>query len=95
HRANAEFLWAGLEEMGMQMHVAHEVRLPTLTTVRVPDGVDEAAVRSRLMNEFNLEIAGGLGALKGQVWRVGLMGYSSQHRNVTLFLGALREVLAG
>ncbi len=95
HRANAERLWTGLEEMGMRMHVAPSLRLPTLTTVRVPDGVDEAVVRSRLMNDFNLEIAGGLGALKGQVWRVGLMGYSSQHRNVTLLLGALREVLAG
>lgn len=93
HRANAEHLWAGLEALGMSMHVAPASRLPTLTTVRVPAGVDEALVRSRLMNEFNLEIAGGLGALKGQVWRVGLMGYSSQHSNVTLLLGALREVL--
>ena len=95
HRANAQYLWAGLEAMGMSMHVAPALRLPTLTTVRVPDGVDEAAVRSRLLNEFNVEIAGGLGALKGQAWRVGLMGYSSQHRNVTLLLGALREVLGG
>ena len=95
HRANAEFLWSSLEAMGMQMHVEPAMRLPTLTTVRVPDGVDEAAVRSRLLSEFNLEIAGGLGALKGKVWRVGLMGYSSQHRNVTLLLGALREVLGG
>lgn len=95
HRANAERLWAGLEAMGMSMHVEPALRLPTLTTVRVPDGVDEAVVRSRLLNEFNVEIAGGLGALKGKVWRVGLMGYSSQHRNVTLLLAALRELLGG
>lgn len=93
HRANAEFLWAGLEARGMALQVAPGLRLPTLTTVRVPEGADEAAVRRRLLEEFNVEISGGLGALKGLAWRIGLMGYSSQHRNVTLLLGALDEVL--
>jgi alanine-glyoxylate transaminase/serine-glyoxylate transaminase/serine-pyruvate transaminase len=93
HRANAELLWAGLEEMDMALHVAPEHRLPTLTTVRVPAGVDEAAVRKALLDEYNVEIGGGLGSLKGQVWRIGLMGYSSSRKNVTLLLAALRELL--
>ena len=61
--------------------------------MRVPDGVDEAQVRSRLLKEYNIEIAGGLGELKGKVWRVGLMGYSSRRENVTLLLEALRRLL--
>lgn len=93
HRANAELLWAGLEEMDMALHVAPEHRLPTLTTVRVPAGVDEAAVRKALLDDYNVEIGGGLGNLKGQVWRIGLMGYSSSRANVTLLLAALRELL--
>ncbi|MEA3337734.1 MAG: alanine--glyoxylate aminotransferase family protein [Chloroflexota bacterium] len=95
HQSNAELLWAGLEEMGMSMHVPRENRLHTLTTVRLPDGIDEAAVRKSLLNDYDIEIAGGLGALAGKVWRIGLMGYSSQHRNVTLVLAALKEVIGG
>ncbi len=93
HRAHAELLWAGLEEMDIALHVAPQHRLPTLTTVRVPAGVDEMAVRKTLLERYNVEVGGGLGALKGQVWRVGLMGYSSQQKNVTLLLAALREIL--
>lgn len=93
HRAHAELLWAGLEEMDIALHVEPQYRLPTLTTVRVPAGVDEMAVRKTLLERYNVEIGGGLGALKGQVWRVGLMGYSSQQKNVTLLLAALREIL--
>jgi alanine-glyoxylate transaminase/serine-glyoxylate transaminase/serine-pyruvate transaminase len=93
HRAHAELLWAGLEEMDIALHVEPQHRLPTLTTVRVPAGVDEMAVRKTLLERYNVEIGGGLGALKGQVWRVGLMGYSSQQKNVTLLLAALREIL--
>ena len=93
HRAHAELFWAGLEEMDLGLHVDRQHRLPTLTTVRVPAGVDELAVRKALLERYNVEVGGGLGALKGQVWRVGLMGYSSQQRNVTLLLAALREIL--
>jgi alanine-glyoxylate transaminase/serine-glyoxylate transaminase/serine-pyruvate transaminase len=93
HREQAERLWAGLEEMGLSMVVPEELRTPTLTTVWAPEGVDEAAVRQELLNEYDVAIAGGLGAFKGRVWRVGLMGYSAQRANVTLFLGALREIL--
>jgi alanine-glyoxylate transaminase/serine-glyoxylate transaminase/serine-pyruvate transaminase len=95
HQENAELLWNGLEGLGFTMHVAKEYRLPMLTTVRIPDGMDEAKIRSRLLNEYNIEIAGGLGELKGKAWRIGLMGYSSRRENVTLLLAALKEILSG
>lgn len=91
HRRNAELLWSGLEELGLSMHVANpEHRPPSLTTVRVPDGVDEGKVRSRLLSRYGIEIAGGLGELKGHVWRIGLMGHSSQEEHVVLLLASLR-----
>lgn len=93
HRRNAVLLWSGLAELGLDLHVPQAHRLPTLTTVRVPQGVDELAVRRRLLEDYSIEIAGGLGELAGKVWRVGLMGYSSSKANVTLLLAALREVL--
>jgi alanine-glyoxylate transaminase/serine-glyoxylate transaminase/serine-pyruvate transaminase len=93
HQANAELLWAGLEDMDLELHVPLRHRLPTLTTVRVPAGADDLAVRKTLLDDYNVEIGGGLGALKGKVWRVGLMGYSSSRENVTLLLGALRTIL--
>jgi alanine-glyoxylate transaminase/serine-glyoxylate transaminase/serine-pyruvate transaminase len=93
HRQNAELFWQGLEGMGLECHVAESYRIPSLTTVRVPVGVDEARIRSRLLSEYNIEIAGGLGELKGKVWRVGLMGYSSRKENVVLLLEALRRLL--
>ncbi len=93
HRENAEFLWQSLEGMGLECHVEKTIRLPTLTSVRVPPGVDELEVRKRLLNEYNIEIAGGLGTLKGKIWRIGLMGYSSSRWNVVTFIGALREIL--
>ncbi len=91
HRDNAEILWDGLEEMGFSMHVEPGFRLPMLTTARIPNGMDEVKVRKRLLEEYNIEIAGGLGELKGEVWRIGLMGYSSRKENVTLFLAALKD----
>ncbi len=93
HRANAERLWRGLESLGLELHVAPACRIPSLTTVRVPDGVDEAAVRTRLRDEYGIEIGAGLGPLKGRVWRIGLMGYGSQRSNVELLLAALGEIL--
>ncbi|HWE60947.1 MAG TPA: alanine--glyoxylate aminotransferase family protein, partial [Chloroflexota bacterium] len=68
--------------------------LPTVTTVRIPQGVDDMKVRSTLLQRYGLEITGGLGEFKGKIWRIGLMGYSCQERNVTLLLGALRKTLA-
>lgn len=93
HRALAEMLWAGLERLGLALHVAAPYRLPSLTTVRVPDGVDEAAVRKVLLSEYNIEIAGGLGELKGRAWRIGLMGYSARRENIELLLAALGKLL--
>jgi alanine-glyoxylate transaminase / serine-glyoxylate transaminase / serine-pyruvate transaminase len=94
HAANAEYLCQGLAELDLVPFVAPAHRLPTLITVRVPEGVDEAAVRTRLRQDYGIEIGAGLGPLRGQVWRIGLMGYSSRRENVTLLLGALKEILA-
>ena len=94
HRRNAELLWQGLESLGLTLHVAREHRIPSLTTIRVPEGVDEAEIRKRLLEEYNIEIAGGLGELKGRVWRIGLMGHSSSKANVELLISALRTLLA-
>jgi len=96
HYRNAALLWAGLEDLGLTLHVADPAhRAPSLTTVRVPEGVDEAAVRGRLLSEYSIEIAGGLGDLKGKIWRIGLMGHSSREENVLLLLAALRRILHG
>jgi len=95
HRLNAELLWEGLEALDLQLLVPRGHRLTTLTTVRVPAGVDEAEVRRRLLREYDIEIGGGLGELKGKVWRIGLMGYSSRQENVLMLLSALKQLLQG
>ena len=94
HRQNQQALIAGVEAMGLELFVANPAdRLITVTGVRVPDGIEDINVRRQLLNEFNIEIAGGFGPLKGKLWRVGLMGYSSQRTNVLLLLAALEKVL--
>ncbi len=93
HQENAELFWDGLAEMGIDCHVAKEHRLPTLTTVKIPSGVDGKAVVGALRDDFNIEIAGGLGELGGKVWRVGLMGYNSRPENVARLLDAMRRVM--
>jgi alanine-glyoxylate transaminase/serine-glyoxylate transaminase/serine-pyruvate transaminase len=93
HRQNAEFFWDGLEALGLNCHVPYEHRLTTLTTIVVPDGVDGKAVAHRLREEYNIEIAAGLGQLSGKVWRVGLMGFNSRRENAALLLTALEDVL--
>jgi alanine-glyoxylate transaminase/serine-glyoxylate transaminase/serine-pyruvate transaminase len=93
HRRNHLALRAGLEAMGLRLVVREPDRLPQLNAVAIPDGVDDALVRSRLLSEFGLEIGAGLGALAGKVWRIGLMGHGSSPRNVLLCLGALEAVL--
>ena len=95
HRRNHEALKAGIEAMGLDFVVPEDERLPQLNAVTVPEGVDEAAVRSALLNEYNLEIGAGLGAMAGKIWRIGLMGYASNPTNVLFCLGALDAVLAG
>ena len=94
HARMHEALVAGIEAAGLSMLVAQADRLPQLNTVRVPDGVDEAAVRSHVLKHWDLEIGAGLGPLKGQVWRIGLMGASATAWHVRLCLTALCEALA-
>ena len=79
--------------MGINYVVDAKDRLPQLNAVIIPEGVDEAVVRSRLLNEYNLEIGAGLGSLAGKVWRIGLMGYSSRQENVLKCLSALENTL--
>jgi alanine-glyoxylate transaminase / serine-glyoxylate transaminase / serine-pyruvate transaminase len=93
HVTNAEYLWQQLESIGLSMHVEKQYRLPTLTTVCVPEGVDAKAVSARMLKEFDLEIGNGLGELAGKVWRVGLMGYNSRKENVDHLIDVFKQVL--
>ncbi len=93
HQQTAAYFWDGLADLGLTCHVEAAYRLPTLTTVRVPDGVDAKAVSRQLMVDHNIEIGGGLGELGGKVWRIGLMGYNSQTQPVDRLLHALGTVL--
>ena len=94
HRRNHEALKAGLAALGISYAVTDEIALPMLNAAKIPEGVDDAAVRSRLLNEFGIEIGAGLGPMKGKTWRIGLMGEASTPRNVLLFLAALENCLA-
>jgi alanine-glyoxylate transaminase/serine-glyoxylate transaminase/serine-pyruvate transaminase len=93
HRHHHLALRAGLEAMGLEFFVREHARLPQLNAIVVPENVDEAELRSRLLNEYNLEIGAGLGALAGKVVRIGLMGYSCNTKNVLYCLAAFEEVL--
>lgn len=93
HQTNAELFWEGLAELNLVPHVAKELRLPTLTTVCIPEGVDGKAVARQLLQDYNIEVAGGLGELGGKVWRIGLMGHNSRPENVMLLLQALKTVI--
>jgi len=95
HQRNALRLHKGLEELGLELFVKNpKLRLPTLTTVEVPENVDWKAVVDHLMNKHRIEIAGGLGATAGKIWRIGLMGYNSTEENVDKVLAALSEALS-
>ena len=93
HRRNAERLWQGLERLGLELHVPAELRLPTLTTVRIPEGVDGKAFSRHLLDQHSIEIGGGLGELAGKVWRIGLMGFNSSAENVDRLLNLLETEL--
>jgi alanine-glyoxylate transaminase/serine-glyoxylate transaminase/serine-pyruvate transaminase len=93
HESNHRALVAGIEAMGLEMNVDKQHRLWSLNAVRVPAGVDDARVRTRLLNDSNIEIGGGLGPLKGKIWRIGLMGSGSSRENVLQVLEALRKAL--
>ena len=94
HRLNSEALLAGLETLGLRPLPATEHRLPMLNCVTLPDRINDAAVRTRLLEDYGIEIGGGLGPLRGRVWRIGLMGESSRQAHVLTLLGALEEIVA-
>ena len=94
HRTNHLALRAGLEALGLTFVVPEDERLAQLNAVSIPDGVDEGLVRKQLLQQFNLEIGAGLGPLAGKVWRIGLMGYASNPKNVLLCVNALESVLS-
>jgi len=93
HRRNHLALKEGIEAMGLSMFVEEPYRLWSLNTVSIPKGIDDVSLRKKLLEEYNLEIGGGLGPLKGRIWRVGLMGHSSSEANVLYFLTALEQTL--
>ncbi|WJG07666.1 alanine--glyoxylate aminotransferase family protein [Aliiglaciecola sp. LCG003] len=93
HFQNHLLLKQGLEKLGLEFVVEEPFRLPQLNMVRISEGVDDNLVRSRLLNEFNLEIGAGLGILAGKVWRIGLMGYGSNSKNVNYCVDSLAKVL--
>ncbi len=94
HMANWSLLKSGLEMMGLKYFTKEHCQLPALSAVRIPDGIDDMTIRKRLLNEFGIEIGGGLGTLKGKAWRIGLMGYGSSEENVQKLLAALKTCLS-
>jgi alanine-glyoxylate transaminase/serine-glyoxylate transaminase/serine-pyruvate transaminase len=93
HAACGAALQAGLEKMGLELWAPEGHRLPQLTTVRVPEGVDDAGVRRTLLGRYGIEIGGGVGPWLGRIWRIGCMGHTARPRHVTLLLAALTETL--
>ncbi len=94
HQTNAQRLWDGLEDLGLELHVPKELRLPTLTTVRIPENLDGKAFSLNLLNKYGIEVGGGLGDLAGKVWRIGLMGYNSTENNVDKLLDIFKSDLS-
>jgi len=93
HRRNHELLRDGFEAMGFEFVVAPQFRLPMLNAVKIPDGLDDVAVRRQLLDEYNIEIGAGLGDFAGKVWRIGLMGCSCTEGHVNKLLSALRKIM--
>ncbi|GAB5382289.1 MAG: alanine--glyoxylate aminotransferase family protein [Aliiglaciecola sp.] len=94
HLDNHLLLRKGLEQLGLEFVVAEECRLPQLNMVKIPKGIDDQSVRSQLLSEYNLEIGAGLGELAGKVWRIGLMGFGSNPKNVDYCVNSLKNVLS-
>ena len=93
HAEAHSYLKTQLNELGIQFYVDEAYRLPQLNAVLIPESIDEALVRNRLLSEYNLEIGAGLGPLAGKIWRIGLMGHGASHSNVDKLVSALRMVL--
>ncbi|TDF39726.1 alanine--glyoxylate aminotransferase family protein [Alteromonadaceae bacterium M269] len=94
HQEQHQALASGLQALGIEFVVPEAERLPQLNTIYIPEGVDDAKVRSHLLNVYNLEIGAGLGAFAGKAWRIGLMGYAARNENVALCLAALKDALS-
>ena len=92
HRRNHQLLRDGLEELGFEFIVPPEYRLPMLNAVKLPPTIDDASIRAQLLNEYNIEVGGGLGDFAGKIWRVGLMGCSCTNNHVNMLLAALRQI---
>ena len=95
HARAAAVLRAGLEALGLELLADPQYRLNPLTTVKIPDGIDDAQVRGALLRDYDIEIGGGLGEFRGKAWRIGLMGDSARDRNVFALLSALETILNG
>ena len=93
HQLNHRALVAGIEAMGLVMLAPESERLPMLNAIRIPEGADDTKVRKALLDDFEIEIGGGLGDLRGKIWRVGLMGHTCRRKNVFMFLSALGTIL--
>jgi len=93
HLKNHLSLKEGLQELGIELLVKEGYRLPMLNSVIIPEGVEDITVRRKLLNDYNIEIGGGLGNLSGKIWRIGLMGESSSPNHVNMLLSALKEIL--
>ena len=93
HQETHEYLRDGLEDLGFRYLVDKQYRLPMLNAVYLPEGIEELPIRKRLLNEYNIEVGGGLGAFAGKLWRIGLMGHSCDKNHVNMLLSALREIL--
>jgi alanine-glyoxylate transaminase / serine-glyoxylate transaminase / serine-pyruvate transaminase len=93
HMDNHLLLIESLKPLGLEMFVEEECRLPMLNSVKVPEGIDEAAVRKKLLNDYNIEIGAGLGPLAGKIWRIGVMGHTARNENIEKLTKALTEIL--
>lgn len=93
HKQNHELLRDGLESLGFEFLVAPKFRIPMLNTVKIPEGIDDVTVRSRLLNEYNIEIGSGLGVFAGKIWRIGLMGESCTINHINLLISALKQIV--
>jgi alanine-glyoxylate transaminase/serine-glyoxylate transaminase/serine-pyruvate transaminase len=93
HRSVGNSLQTGLVDLGFSLIAPEDARLPQLTSARLPEGIDEAVLRRRLLDEYSIEVGGGLGAFAGVAWRIGLMGHTARARSVAALLGALRDLL--
>jgi len=94
HEYNGKKLISELNKIGLSPFVKEDERLPQLTSVTIPSGVDDLSIRKTLLDKYNIEIGAGLGALTGKIWRIGLMGYSSNEKNINILVNALKEILS-